>query len=100
MNELSTKFDALQQREKILLAGVIVALVYMSVEFLLLKPADDQHAKLTSQLETNRNALASSQEQLAQLQANGAGSDTSKAPQLRALQQQISALREELDTLA
>ncbi|MDM3870900.1 type II secretion system protein GspM [Porticoccus sp. W117] len=100
MNELSAKFDALQQREKILITAIIIALVYALVEFTLLKPADDEHSKLTGQLDANSKSLANNQEQLAQLQASAAGSNGSQGPQLQVLQQQIDALRAELATLA
>ena len=100
MNELSAKFDALQQREKVLVAGIILALVYALVEFTLLKPADDEHKKLTGQLQANSTQLTSSQEQMAQLQTNATGNNGNRGPQLRAVQQQVSALRSELATLA
>ncbi|MGS2723592.1 type II secretion system protein GspM [Porticoccus sp. GXU_MW_L64] len=100
MNNLSARFDALQQREKILVAGIVVALVYALSEFTLLKPADDEYKKLSGQLQANRTSLTNSQEQMAQLQASAAGSNGNRGPQLQAVQQQIAALRTELSTLA
>ncbi|UTW44738.1 type 4a pilus biogenesis protein PilO [bacterium SCSIO 12696] len=97
MNALSAKFDALQQREKVLLSLVAVAVIYMIVEFVLLKPADDEHQQLLKQLQANRDTMATSQEQMQQLQASAAGN---KGPQLQALEQQIDALRSELASLS
>ena len=102
MNNLNQHFDNLKNSEKIILAALTMVVVYAAMEFLLLKPTDDQNKKLRGQLAAAQTSLQNKQDQLNQHLASGSANTNggNQRTQLQAIDQQINRLQQQLATIA
>lgn len=95
------RFDQLQRRERVLVLGVVLVLLYAFWSLLFGQPLAKRQALLTSQLVQAEKAWASKQQQLQQLQSHSQlDPDAAMRAQLTQVKQDIAQLDQQLQQAA
>lgn len=98
---LKSRFESFEMRERLLIVGAVVALVYLLWDFLLLQPMGKEMQIIVARERVARQAIQTTEAEITVLQ-NIATKDPNVAlrGEIEELRSKIASLDEQLDTLA
>jgi MSHA biogenesis protein MshJ len=97
---ITEKFEALNQRERGLVFGALLAVVYVAINMLLLEPVLLQKKSLSNAISTDKAQTQALQQQLAQYaQQNVTDPDAQNKQRIAALQSNLQSLEIQLNSL-